>query len=179
MDDIPTFLKDAIQVITEGKGYRRPRGLFYDGTEDFILKHGRHWTPAPFPSRYPWGVDGEAFRNAAKLAFSFHELVYCEGYAVQPEKLIPEQHAWCADAQGRVVDNTWFTYGEEYFGVPLRTRLVTDQMYRQARYGIIQAMERGFPLLKIPPDRASEFTHGPAYRLPKFKPNPKTKKAKP
>lgn len=167
---IPTFLKSCVDLMRKGNRWRQPpRGLYYFGPMDFILRHGRHWKPAPFPfGKYRLGFDKECFRNAATLAFEHAELTYCEGYA---SSLLPVAHAWCIDTDGRVVDNTWTDdrAGTEYFGVPFKIAWVREQVYRHERYGLIEAYERRFPLLRIPPKRRDEFLDAGAYRLPKPK----------
>lgn len=168
---IPTFLKQCVRVLRQEKRWRKPpAGLFYFGPMDFILAHGRHWTPASFPvGRYPLGFEKECYRNAANLAFDHVELTYVEGYATS---MLPVEHAWCIDDQGRVVDNTWTDgrAGVEYFGVAFNTKFLREHVYHRERYGLIEGYGRGFPLLKIPRSRKKEFLNLRAYRLPKPKP---------
>ena len=47
-------------------------------------------------------------------------LTYCEGYAIPDIGSIVHEmdHAWCVDADGRVIDNSWRKPGLAYFGIP-------------------------------------------------------------
>lgn len=58
------------------------------------------------------------------------ELFYCEGFAIEAGGLwLPIQHAWLADAHGRVVDPTWDDAQRYvYFGVAFKTPFVLEML---------------------------------------------------
>ncbi len=58
------------------------------------------------------------------------ELFYCEGFAIEAGGLwLPIQHAWLADAEGRVVDPTWEDAERYvYFGVAFKTSFVFEML---------------------------------------------------
>jgi hypothetical protein len=116
----------------------------YHGTEDFVLKEGRAYHPQELPEKYPRGTIKECFHNAAMLAIEHPELTYVEGYA--KGAIIPVHHAWCVDDKGNVIDNTWPDPGEEYVGVPFRTKWLTRYIVKNKTYGVLGAYWANFPI---------------------------------
>lgn len=118
-----------------------------------ILRHGRSYEPAPLDeSAHEFGRAKECFRNAALLAQENAELTYVEGYADCGS--FPMHHAWCVDANGRVVDPTWREKGAspiaewEYLGIPLTTEFVTATLLRKQTWGVLDGrwiQEHGLP----------------------------------
>lgn len=96
-----------------------------------ILQHGREWT-----ERRPWrwrGSKQACYYNAQYLARTRKGLRYVEGFATS---VIPVEHAWCIDAENRVIDPTWDAdRPADYFGIPFerdavrRIRRVTGRSY--------------------------------------------------
>lgn len=88
--------------------------------ERLTLTHGREFTPAPLPAHVERGLPKFCFWNAQRLAGrSRGKLRYVEGFGLRPMLGFPFHHAWCVDADGRVVDPTWDNPEVcEYFGVP-------------------------------------------------------------
>lgn len=92
-------------------------GYFYKGVGDFLLQHGRSYGP---PITFPpddWfqgkggrgGPYGTCFINAVEYAEQ-HGVRYCEGlYATQGSYVA---HAWCLDADDRVIEVTHPNYDE-------------------------------------------------------------------
>lgn len=101
-------------------------------------------------ARYKRGLPKKCYQNAFELATNNPDLTYCEGRAVGA--MFPVEHAWCIDAQGRVVDNTWIDGDAQqaYFGAAFKTDFLLGWVERQARYGVLCEM---FPreLLELDP----------------------------
>ncbi|KVP65607.1 hypothetical protein [Burkholderia ubonensis] len=102
-----------------------------------ILKLGRDWQAQALPSGVPLGPKRRCYENAGTLALERPELTYVEGYACPPG-LIPVHHAWCVDAQGRVIDNTLADPGNaQYFGVPISRDQLQTSVEETRHWGIL------------------------------------------
>lgn len=95
-----------------------------------LLEHGREWTERRFTG---WrGTPKACFANAQYLARTRKGLRYVEGFAT---RMIPVEHAWCIDAEGRVIDPTWDAGEADYFGIAFdreavrRVRKITGRSY--------------------------------------------------
>ena len=147
MSDIRNYLE---MTVTLRGNMKRPKDLAYSCIEDFVLRNGRQWTPAALPPKLQPGKRRECFKNAFDLAMSVTGLRYVEGYACG---VIPVLHAWCADADGMVVDTTWTggrfrsPLGMEYFGVAFGTEFLFKALAKKKTYGLIDDWEGGWPLL--------------------------------
>lgn len=87
----------------------------YFTLDRFVSRNGRFFTPAPFTGERM--AKKNCFQNAVMLGQinAGKGYRYCEGIAFS---IIPTLHAWCADAEGRVVDPTWDEPENcEYFGL--------------------------------------------------------------
>jgi hypothetical protein len=85
---------------------------------DYLAEHGRYFTPAPRPKGIRRRAAQACFRNAATLVIDRPDLTYCEGIARKVSSAaFWVHHAWCIDADGRVVDVTWQPEGVAYYGV--------------------------------------------------------------
>lgn len=102
----------------------------------FYLKLGRAWAPATNSENIPQGSKGECYRNAFELADYRADLTYCEGFAC-PVGLIPVHHAWCVDADGRVLDPTWSDKSSDYFGVALDREFVRTWILKRKVWGVL------------------------------------------
>lgn len=129
---------------------------FYKCIEHFVLENGQAYEWHPLPKKYSnkkkYGTIKQCFANATALSFDFPELTYVEGYA---STVIPTQHAWCVDSEGRVIDPTWRVedreekyYPHGYFGVPISRKLLYATLARTERYGILDDWENDWPLLQ-------------------------------
>jgi len=76
--------------------------------------------------------DQQCFKNAAKLAMQ-EQWLYAEGFASSGH---PIHHAWCVNAQGRVVDPTWESPGAAYYGLAMRATELARHLSATGRYGI-------------------------------------------
>lgn len=102
----------------------------------FLRQLGRPWQAQVKPVNIPWGLPRQCYGNAAQLALARPELTYVEGYAY-PGSVIPVHHAWCVDAQGSVVDNTFSDSGQaQYFGFPLSTHFLLKELANESCWGL-------------------------------------------
>ena len=76
------------------------------------LENGISWDKSRFEK---YGEIGDCHFNAMQMALQ-HGWLYAEGWAVFSEGLHPQEHAWCVDGKGSVIDPTWAN-GHDYFGV--------------------------------------------------------------
>src|SRR5262249_55671268 len=61
---------------------------------------------------------GNCFRNAQMLFFGHFDFTYVEGFTCWGT-VGPVEHAWCVDANGKVIETTWKEIGSAYFGIPV------------------------------------------------------------
>ncbi len=81
----------------------------------YLIKHGQVWGPRS-PEPVKRGREKHCYVNAYKLALANPgEFSYVEGYATA---VIPVEHAWNVDREGRVIDCTpHWEKATDYFGV--------------------------------------------------------------
>lgn len=152
MTQIQDFLRQCVDARRLLSVAAPPQLNGYVGLDDFVLQHGRYWTPAPKPRRIPFGPLKNCYQNASEASLR-HRLIYCEGYACGP---IPVLHAWCVDDRGRVVDPTWRKRGTEYFGIAFDRKYVLRALLTNGHYGLIDAWAQRWPLLR---DDPQEWKH--------------------
>lgn len=118
----------------------------------FMLKMGRAWTPQPLPAGVPAGPKRQCYQNAGTLAVENPDLTYVEGYA-QPPGLPPVHHAWCVDAEGRVIDNTFDDPEDaQYYGVPLTGKTLRELVESVKCWGLFAEMMSAETLLRAVDD---------------------------
>ncbi len=111
--------------------------------ERFVLCHGRDYTAQELPDEFVRMEQGQCFKNAAIMAMDDDALTYVEGFGLKPS-LIPLYHAWCATADGMVIENTWeYEPGTEYIGVPIPLKTLRKIITKNGRYGAFDT-GRGF-----------------------------------
>ena len=114
-----------------------PEGFKYASTEQLVLENGQFDTPAPVPSGVPKGQQKLCFMNAFQLATSHPDkYTYVEGYAHPGFMPLPIHHAWVVDNQGKVIDNTWETPGDAYFGVHMPLKFIMQRADKTGVYGV-------------------------------------------
>ena len=95
-----------------------------------LLQHGRSWTFDPaFRPPMHYSTRKACFSNCLQLILRHpRKYTYVEGLAATD--FLPVAHAWCIDAQGRVVDPTWHglerSGPSDYFGIPFRARFLNE-----------------------------------------------------
>ena len=85
------------------------------GIEEFIRANGTLMTPYPLPTGMSLTDVPKRYRLNACFAVAFQvalssggKLRYAEGYALPNNGNVPPQlHAWCVDAENRVIDLAW------------------------------------------------------------------------
>lgn len=81
--------------------------------EEFILRHGRAYQPAPLDPLYPPGKPRECFTNALLLAMGDAQLLYVEGYACRQDIAFHIHHAWVTRrGEAVAIDPTWHDAGD-------------------------------------------------------------------
>lgn len=111
--------------------------------EDYVLKNGRLFQTDPSIKVKRGEVKG-CFMNAQKLAEA-RGYRYVEGYAAG---VIPTLHGWTINEDGVVVDPTWKDPEAVYFGVVIPMAYVYRVNMLRNAYGVLDAWEIGYPLLK-------------------------------
>ncbi|GAA2264090.1 MULTISPECIES: hypothetical protein [Kitasatospora] len=95
----------------------------YRSAYHLLLQHGRFFEPADLPTGIAPMTEKLCYGNASTTARRHPGLVYVEGFAAAGlggASVVPLAHAWCAAADGTVVDPTWQDgWGQAYFGVPV------------------------------------------------------------
>lgn len=140
----------ASRARTIGNLRRGADGWQYRSVEALVLAHGRFVNVSLTTAiTYPRGRQRECFRNACLLAESAGA-VYVEGYALAQidDGAFHVAHAWCIDSDGALLEPTWLQPGVAYLGVPLRLSFVKETILRRNRYGVLDAYDLGWPLLR-------------------------------
>lgn len=101
----------------------------------FLLEHGRFFNPPPTarPPGTPKMRGTDCYRSCARLARK-QGWLYAEGYAFDP---LPIPHAWCMTPEGRVVDPTWGTHGDAYFGVVTTSDAIWRWVADRGTHGLL------------------------------------------
>ena len=154
-NDANTYLsyeqKEILNYLRQVTGFLRSKSisndLEYSCIEEFVLKNGCWFENSPLPTAIKRGKRKECARNATRISLD-GDYVYVEGFALAPQ-LIPIFHAWCVDAEGKVIDPTWdYHPGTAYFGVPFNREFVLEIMLNTGYYGILGPGRPYFPLLE-------------------------------
>ena len=136
-------LKGFINMSASFMERNRPKGAAYSSIFDFVSKNGREYKAKAAATM----TRNRCFENAYKLAKA-RGWIYVEGYA-RPAAGLPVLHAWVVDPEtGEALDPTW-THAEnaEYFGCAFPIWYVERIIFERKYYGVIDAMEIGYPLL--------------------------------
>jgi len=148
--------------------------------EHTILVNGCYFQGRDLPSKYHLGIPKLCYGNSIDALERYQKLHYVEGYA---QAIIPIQHAWNLDKQGKIVELTLAEHqlrpltGLEYFGIAFKTPYIQAEMKRRKLAAIkrgrkdynpslIDDWENSWPLLQdkktlqeaiIPPGKISLF----------------------
>lgn len=100
-----------------------------------IRDHGAVFTSQALPPEFERGPKKKCFMNAGRLAMERDDLIYCEGIA---HNIIPVEHAWCIDREGKVIDPTWDEPEKcAYVGVAFDTEWFFDRIQKTGVWGVI------------------------------------------
>jgi len=130
--DIGAFLKSLAEQLDDAMSKQQSEQPTHQQLKyncySIVVRYGREFTPVRKPKGIRWGKQKECYDNAFKLMDD--DLIYCEGYAIPDlaSVVLPADHAWCVDADGNVIDNTWRTPGIAYYGIPFAPRFVRKQI---------------------------------------------------
>jgi hypothetical protein len=122
-------------------------GLVYRGPADFVLQEGRWWSPVDAPAGMIRGVPKACYGNSIGGVLRYG-LRYVQGFATStaaPGLVCP--HAWNVDADGNVVDLTWYPVGAAYLGVELSVERADDATWH-GDADPIDDYNRRWPLLR-------------------------------
>jgi hypothetical protein len=144
-DSIRGYLQSWIRLVE-----MQPEGTRIAGAPDRLARMVLDNPVRPgreLPDEYPAGEPRSCFDNAFHLALGDDSLTYCEGYATTG--FLPVHHAWCLDAGGGVVDNTWVeeNFGADhgdpaeyaYMGIPFSTDFVARAVVQKGTYGVLDS----------------------------------------
>lgn len=152
-DDIQEFLKITSMAMRDRP---IPEGYRYRCISDCILEHGMQFTKIGRRPKYiKMGKPRHCYMNAAQLALSTSDLIYCEGYAVG---FFPVLHAWVCTKNGTVIDNTWKD-GTAYYGIPFKRSYLMKIMQMYGTYGIIEQFGKGHPCFPVLRDNPETFLY--------------------
>lgn len=100
-----------------------------------IMKYGSAFQPLDQqPQWLRHGPARDCFNNATAYAAVRDDVLYAEGYALEPELMLPVQHSWLVDRDGKVIDPTWKdTRDHAYFGIAFKRDFVCDQLVKNGR----------------------------------------------
>ncbi|MBO0887463.1 hypothetical protein J2P12_00020 [Candidatus Bathyarchaeota archaeon] len=124
---------------------KKPDGFHYWGMEDFLLQHGRFYTPGEWP--YSLGAPKACFANSMIQTTIHSGLEYVEGYALTSFGF-PVHHGWNTDGE-LALDSTWEYPGMAYFGVQFHPRRAWESQW-DGDTTVLDDWKRGFPIFRQP-----------------------------
>ena len=125
-----------------------PADWAYASHHGYVADHGEGFTGAALHPSIEPGEPQSCYDNAYRLAMRRPELTYVEGFG---SSLIAIAHAWCVDADGNVVDNTWpDPETRSYFGVRIPLDVLCVYALRHERAGVFaNDYVDGAPIMRL------------------------------
>lgn len=151
-DDLTRYLRMVADVSKSCHSSQHPDWK-YHSYEELVLDVGLHCVQVSL-NHDEMGELGFCYENAIRrLIFTPHATeFYCEGWAISPNGVIPQQHAWCVECPtdplewGWAVDPTWPRSLHDvkagvpqtvYIGVPMKFEYAYGQnMLQTGHYGV-------------------------------------------
>ena len=90
----------------------------HNSFEELVLNCGSEFV-VHSPNQIKLNQSFGCYQNCQQLVREYSELIYCEGYALAPDVVIPIRHAWLIDSKGEVIEPTWNDNDSVYLGIPL------------------------------------------------------------
>ena len=75
------------------------------------------------------------YQNCQQLVKEYPELVYCEGYALASDVVIPIRHAWLINARREVIEPTWNDNDSVYLGIPFSASWFQSVLNKRSSIG--------------------------------------------
>jgi len=157
-----TFLAGYLHIVAQAGNTpsvavrMRDQGFAYTTPEAYVLAKGQLWHRQGWtlPDRVKLMTPKHCFDNAYRLATRRKGLRYVEGYYAT--SILPLPHAWCVDADGRVIDPTWRRLDQppydadvpSYFGVVFPLEVVQAARTGSDNCSVLQDWEHGYPVLR-------------------------------
>lgn len=143
------------------KNNKTPEGFRWPSLYHFLAETAETM-PMPAVLAERRGMVKECFRNSTKAVMRNRDerIAYCEGYAMPDGIPFPMAHAWLLDLkERRVIETTWDKPGTDYFGIAFTRDYTINATIKRERYGLIEAWESDFPLLRMTPEELAGVLH--------------------
>lgn len=129
-----TDLRQYLEQLVRWQDEHHPKHIAT--VQRFLLKHGRSFA-FDNKSFTEAGEQQMCYKNAAEAVLwdDADDLIYCEGMV---DAIIPIDHAWLIDKNGKVIDPTLRNTGHinGYFGVPFKREFLRKTVLNNKRYGV-------------------------------------------
>jgi hypothetical protein len=112
-----------------------------------LTEHGQPWYIGEQTFAGPRSEPGACYRNAYLAVQSNPTLTYVEGLCHMG--IIPIEHAWCIDRDGRVVEPT-LPEASGYYGIPFQWNYVQATALKTKFYGVLSLTNRDLLSGKVP-----------------------------
>ncbi|QDT91731.1 hypothetical protein [Gimesia algae] len=141
------FQRQLYEQLLNGEPISSATSRFTRTMEQFVIDYGWWYDPSPLPDGFESGKAQQCHKNAYMLSAKHNELIYCEGFALSKDSLLPTLHSWVTDGQGRALDNTWQEPGIAYAGVPFKYLFVTKTTFQNgASISLLDDWQNNHPL---------------------------------
>jgi len=143
-------LLEHLQSICKMMSIKNQSDWKYSCMEHFVLENGQMFHSITPRNPSIKGIPKQCFGNAGKLFMDDHffgekKYSYVEGYAYG--SVLPVQHAWLITHKGAVIETTWPSNGDAYYGVIIPWPYFRKIVNERQSGGIIDNMEMQFPLV--------------------------------
>lgn len=143
------------------KNNKQPEGFRWPSLYHFLAETAKTM-PLPAVLAERQGLIKECFRNSTEAVMREPDghIAYCEGYAMPDGIPLPMAHAWLLDLKERcVIETTWDKPGVDYFGIAFTRKYTIKATIERKHYGLIDAWESDFPLLRMTPEELGKVIH--------------------